>query len=272
MALGDGGALVAQRAWLDRRRVRLWWALGMLAYPAMMLAVWPSLEGSDSFADVAEDYPDALKALFGGAEAFDAITTPAGFINTYIFSFMLPLLMMALAAAAGASLLAGEDEDGQLQLTLAQPVSRPAVMLGKAAVVIAEVVLMVALVVALIAVFGPLVDLDIGVGGLAAAGLGSALFGSLHGAIALLVGAITGRRSTAMGVAIVVGVGGYLLASFAELASWLEPFRFLSPMYHAGVGDPVTNGVPVANYLVLGGAIAVVLITAVGAFGRHDLH
>ncbi|MDH3706090.1 MAG: ABC transporter permease subunit [Acidimicrobiia bacterium] len=272
MALADGGRLIARRAWLDRRRVRSWWALGMLAYAAMILAVWPSLEGSDSFADVAQDYPDAIKALFGGSEAFDAITTPAGFINTYIFSFMLPLLMMALASAAGASLLAGEDEDGRLQLLLAQPVARTAAVLAKAAVVIAEVVLVVAVVVVLIAVFGPLVDLDVGLGGLTAAGLGSALFGGLHGGIALLAGALTGRRSTAMGVAIVVGVGGYLLSSLAELASWLEPFRFVSPMYHAVAGDPVSNGVPVTNYVVLAVAVAAVIIAAVAVFRGHDLH
>ncbi|MGI9604034.1 MAG: ABC transporter permease subunit [Acidimicrobiales bacterium] len=270
--MADGAALVASRGWIDRRRTRLWWGLGMVAYPAMMLAVWPSLEGSDSFADVAEDYPDAIKALFGGAEAFDSITTPAGFINTYVFSFMLPLLVMALAAAAGAALLAGEDEDGRLQLLLSQPVGRSAVLLAKAAVVAADVVLAVGLVVVLIAVGGPVVDLDIGIGGLAAAGLGSALFGVLHGTIALLAGAVTGRRGTAMGVAVVVGVAGYLLSSFAELASWLEPFRFLSPMYHAVADDPVSNGVPVANYLALAGAVVVTLVAALVAFRRHDLH
>ena len=261
---------VARRGWADRRRSRLGWAVGMVLYTAMILAVWPSLEGSASFADVAADYPEALKAMFGGADAFDAITTPEGFLNTYVFSFMLPVLLVMMAIGIGATLIGEEEEDGLLDLLLANPVTRRRVVLEKALVVAAQVVVITVVVVLVIMAGGPAVSLDAPVSGLFAAAVGSMLYGVLHGLVAMLAGAATGRRAPALAFAAVVAVAGYLLTTIAELASWADPLRLASPLYHATAGNSIQNGMP-ANYLVLAGASLVVLIATVVVFDRTDL-
>lgn len=262
---------LAARGWRDRRRARWSWLAGIVLYGIMMLSVFPAIEGSDEFADLAESYPEALQALFGGAESFALITTPAGFADTYVFSFMLPLMLMAMAGAAGASLLAGEDEGGQLELVLSLPVERRRVVLEKCLVVAAEVVLVTGAMVLVLLAGGPLVDLDLGVTHLLAAGVGSVLYGWVHGALAFLVGALVGRRSVALGVVVAVAVGGYLVSALAELASWMAPARYLSPLYHANADRPVANGVPLANHLLLVAVVAVLVALAVWAFERHDL-
>jgi len=267
----DPAVLVAGRGWRDRRRTRWWWVFGLGLYSIMLLGVWPTVEGNDQFSELAEDYPEALMALFGGKEAFASITSPEGFTNTYYFSFMLPLLLMTFAATAAGSLLAGEDEGGQLELVLSQPVSRARVILAKAAVVVAGLLVLVSSVVIVLLVGGPMVGLHLGVGGLLAVALGSLLFGALHGAIAFAVGAATGRRGAAVGGAVVIGVAGYMISGFAEVTSWMEPVRYVLPMYHAKAADPLTNGIPVANYLLLFGVTALVQAGAVVLFKRHDL-
>ena len=100
----DPAVLVAGRGWRDRRRTRWWWVFGLGLYSIMLLGVWPTVEGNDQFSELAEDYPEALMAMFGGEEAFASITSPEGFTNTYYFSFMLPLLLMTFAATAAGSL------------------------------------------------------------------------------------------------------------------------------------------------------------------------
>jgi ABC-2 type transport system permease protein len=261
---------VARRGWVDRRRSRLGWAIGLALYMAMMLAVWPSLEGSDSFADVAQDYPEALKAMFGGAEAFDAITTPEGFLNSYVFSFMLPLLLVMMAIGLGAALIGEEDEEGLMDLLLSNPVSRRRVVLEKALVVAGQVLLLTLVVLVVIVAGGPAVGLDIAASGLVAAGIGSLLYGLLGGLVALLAGAASGRRAPALAIGAVVTVAGYLLTTIAELASWAEPLGKASPLHHATAGNPVQNGMP-ANYLILAGAAVVVLVATVVVFDRKDL-
>lgn len=261
---------VARRGWVDRRRSRLGWAVGLALYMTMMLGVWPSLEDSASFADVAQDYPEALKALFGGGESFDAITTPAGFLNSYVFSFMLPLLLVVLGVGIGAAMLGEEHEAGLLDLLLANPVTRRRVVLEKALVVSAQVVVVALVVVVIIVVGGPAVGLDIGVRGVVDGGVGSMLYGVVHGLVALLAGAAIGRRSPALAVGAVVAVAGYVLTTIAELASWAEPLAKVSPLYHATAGDPVVNGLP-ANYLILAGAAIALLAATVVVFERKDL-
>ena len=261
---------VARRGWVDRRRSRLAWGTGMVLYLGMMLAVWPSLEGSAGFADVAQDYPEALKAMFGGAEAFDAITTPEGFLNSYVFSFMLPLLLVMMAIGIGAAMLGEEDENGLLDLLLSNPVSRRRVVLEKGLVVAGQVALIALVVVLVVLAAGPAVGLDVAVSGVFAAGVGAMLYGVLGGLVALLAGAAAGRRAPALAVGAVVAVAGYLLTTIAELASWAEPLGKASPLYHATAGKPVQNGMP-ANYLILAGAAFMVLAATVAVFDRKDL-
>jgi ABC-2 type transport system permease protein len=261
----------AHRALADRRRSLIGWTVAMVAYAAMILAVWPSISGSESFADLAESYPDVMKALFGGVDDFEAITTPTGFLNTYVFSFMLPLLLLVPAIAMSASILAGERERGLLDLVLSSPLSRRRLLAQKALAVLGYLTVIVVVVTALLRVLAPVVDLDVPAGGIAAAGLGSLLYALVHAGLTFAVGAATGRKAPAVGVASVVAGVGYLVNGLADLASWLRPFRVLSPLHYATEGNPVANGVPLGAYGLLVGVVAVSLVAASAVFERRDL-
>lgn len=91
------------------------------------------------------------------------------------------------------------------------------------------------------------------------------------GAIAVAVGAGTGRRALAGGVAAGVGVVGWLINGFAPLVGALDWLKYLSPFYYYAGHDPLSRGVDPVDLLVLGaGAVA---LTALGllAFERRDL-
>ena len=209
--------LITSRSLEDRQRSLAWWAAGLLVYTAMIIAVWPTLEDNADFQDLADDYPEGFKAMFGGADAFALLTTPAGFLNTYVFSMIFPLFLVGLAVAMGSALLAGDEESGLLDLLLSTPVAR-ARAVGEKALAIALATVGMAIVMAVVVLgLGSLVDLDIGVGVLMAATLGALLFGLLHGWIALLAGAVRGSKGFAAGVAWGVALAGYLLNVYMDL-------------------------------------------------------
>ena len=263
--------LVTRRSLRDRRGSLIWWAVGIILYTAMIMAVWPMIDGNEEFQDLAESYPDALKAMMGGPDAFDAFTTPAGFLDTYLYSMILPFILVGLAVAIGAALLGGDEEDGKLELLLSYPVTRSSVVMQKQSAMDIAVLGVGVLVVVLIWVMGSLVGLPVGIGALLAATLGTVLFALLHGQLAMLAGAVTGRRGIALGIGWGVALGGYLLNVLSGIDDSLGWLRWLSPLHYATADTPLTNGVPV-EYLVLLGALLVTFAATLAVFRRHDLH
>ena len=231
--------------------------------------MWPVIDGSDEFQDLYEEMPDALQAMFG-SDGFSDFTSPAGFLNTYLFSMILPFIFTGLAVSWGGSLIAGEEEDELLDLVLSYPVGRRRLVLEKtAAMVVAVTAIGVATVVLLTVAKEP-VDLDIGVGGLSAATLGSVLFALVHGLVALLAGAWSGTKGLATGLGWGVALAGYLvniIANIDDSLDWLQPF---SPLYWATADSPVTGTLP-STYLALVAAVVVLTGATVVVFDRHDL-
>ncbi|MCP4436746.1 MAG: ABC transporter permease subunit [Actinomycetia bacterium] len=264
------GLAITGRSLRDRRGSLIWWAVGIFLYTAMIMAVWPVIEDNKEFEELAKSYPEALKAMMGGPDAFDAFTTPAGFLDTYLYSMILPFILVGLAVAMGAALLGGDEEDGKLELLLSYPVTRTSAVGQKALAMTTAVVAIAALVVLLIFAVGSLVDLDVGIAGLLSATLGTALFALLHGQIAMLGGAVLGRRGVALGVGWGVALGGYLLNVLSGIDSSLSWLRWLSPLHYATANTPLNNGPPV-EYLALLAALVLATTATLVAFRRHDL-
>ena len=212
---------VLRRSIADRRRTLLSWSLGTAAYIAMIAAVFPSIHGSEQFEQLGKSYPDVLKHLFGMTGAFN-ITTGPGYFDTELFSAILPLFVLAMAIGAGTGTLAGEHEQGLMELVVAA-LTRRSIVLWKALGVGIEIAVMVAAVTAAILIADPVVGLSLDRAHLAGAMLGLALLGAFYGSIALAVGAATRHKASAIGVPSALAAVSYLVAGLAGLASSLAP-------------------------------------------------
>lgn len=263
-------AHVASRALHDRRRGLLGWSIGIGLYVAMIVAVWPSIRGAEQLKAAIDDYPKALKELFGGASSFD-FSTPGGYLNAELFSLMVPLLLGVFAIGFGASTLAGEQERGVLDLILVNPLRRRRVVLEKALSLATGVVALAAAAAVVIAVAGVAAGMHLGTSRLVAAIAGAALLCVLHGYVALLVGAATGSRAAAIGVSASVFTAGYLLQALAGLVAWLRPLRVFSPFYLYNGSMPITHGFALGHDAVLLALCVAALVAAVAVFERRDL-
>lgn len=262
--------LVTTRALQDRRVSLTWWGVGILAYVSMIIAVWPIIDGNADFEELLGSYPDSVKAMMGGAETFDAFTTPWGFLSSYLYSLFLPFILLGLAVALGSALLAGDEEDGLLELLLSYPVTRTSAVTQKALAMVLALLAAAVLVVAAIALGSALVDLDIGVGALMAATIGTLLYAVMHGQLAMLAGAATGRKGTAVGIGWGVALAGYVVNVVAGLDPSLAWLGRLSPLNAATANEPLNNGMPV-EYLLLVALCVLLLGCTYAVFDRHDL-
>ena len=70
------------------------WCVGIVAYIAVVASIFPSIEGSAGLSELHEQYPEALRELFG-IEA-GSLSTGAGYLDAELFSLVLPLLLLVL--------------------------------------------------------------------------------------------------------------------------------------------------------------------------------
>jgi ABC-2 type transport system permease protein len=261
--------LIAERALRDRRRGLVGWVLGIGAYVGLMTAMYSAVQGSEIQRAI-RSYPKELKAFFGGSGAFD-LSTGAGYLNIELFSLVVPALLVIVAIGYGARTIAGEQETGTLELLLANPVTRRRVLLEKVVGLIATLGVLAAVIAVVVVIAGAVEDLGVTIGHVVAACFGALLVALFCGLVAMLVGAATGRRSVAIGVATIVFAASYLIVGLAGLVSWLEPLRIISPLYHANGTEPLVHGLPLGNDLTLVGLCVATLWATVMVFERRDL-
>ncbi|SCL16800.1 ABC-2 type transport system permease protein [Micromonospora nigra] len=251
----------------DARRSLLGWAVAIVAVGAMYGSFWPTMQ-TPEMTRALEAYPQGLLEAIN----YTDLTTAAGYLGSAVYGMLVPLLVAVFAIAAGARVVAGDEEAGTLDLVLAHPVGRVRLALLRYAAVAVGVVAVTGLLgLALVALRGPARFDGIGVGGFAAMTLHLALFGLLFAALAFAVGAATGRRAAALGVSAGVAVLGYLANSVFPQVNGLAWARELSPFHWYLDGSPLVGGVqPLGAGLLLG--VSVLLVVAgVFAFDRRDV-
>jgi ABC-2 type transport system permease protein len=259
---------VGLRALRDALRGIVYWVVGIVLLDALTVSIYPSVRDSPQFADLTEQYPEEIQAFLGGEIDF---TTGPGYLEAELFSLMVPLMLLVYTISAGSRAIAGEEQAGTLDLLLANPVRRGAVVAGKLGALVVQSGILALAIFASIAAVGAAVDLDVTLQGLAAATVAAWLLALLHGALALLVGAATGSRAAAIAVPSAVAVVAYLLDGLGSIVGFLEPFRVLSVFHWYTAPDPLRGDYGpgwIALLLAFGVALG---LAALPAFARRDV-
>jgi ABC-2 type transport system permease protein len=264
--------IIMRRAVEDRRRALAWWTVGIAALVLFTVALFPSVEGNADFQELAEDLPEAVRSLFAFDEAVP-ITTAAGYLQARLFGSLLPLLLLVFAIRAGARAIAGDEEDGTLELVLMHPVTRQRVLVERYVAVVVMIGLLTAALTGATLLFAPLFGaLDgVSVTGLVAASLAAGLLACAHGTLAFAIGAVTGRHARATAVATVVAVVGYLVQGLAPLSSILDPVQPLSPWHWYSGRNMLSDGVAPLALLLPALFCAALFCAGWSTFGRRDL-
>ena len=173
----------------DRRRSLIWWVVGIVGYLLGIGAVYPIVaENQEQFESLIAAYPEGLLAIMG-ISGEESLFDPVGFMRAEALGWIVPLVFSIYGAVQGARAVAGEEEDGTIDLVMATPLSRSRLVGQKMlALVLAEMVLGAALFVSL-ALDSWLFGVDIPLGGVTAGALMAVLLGVFFGSLRWL-----GRR------------------------------------------------------------------------------
>ncbi len=264
--------IIALRFFVDRRRWNIWWVVGAVAMIFLTVAFYPSIKDQTTFDEIFKDAPEGVRALLGAAGDI-SLNSPAGYLHSQLFAQLIPIAFVIFATAVGARAIAGAEDDGTLELMLANPATRLRVAVERyLSGVVMVVGLGVVTTVALIALASPFELLAEGVSALdiASAGLAVTCFAILHASIAFAVGAAGGGRSRAFAIAAVVVVAGFIVFGLVS-AGVIKPARYFTPWWWYLSRNLLAQGLPPESVYVPIGLSALLAALGVWRFRLRDL-
>ncbi|MFE3098845.1 ABC transporter permease subunit [Nocardia tengchongensis] len=259
-------ATVYRKCLRDQRRGLIGWSLGIVALVLLESALWPSVSGISGLQQLLDSYPDSLRKLF----AIDEFTSGTGFLNTELYSMMLPILFLVFAISRGARAVAGEEEAGTLEVLLITRVTPMRLLLEQSAVLLTGLTLLGTVLFATVIASSSIFGMQVGI---AAAATGSAAMIALaapFGGLALALGAATGRRRTALAGASVAAVGAYVLYAASKIVDAVRPWGPWSPFQQALADGPMGGGLRPGHLWLMVVAMAFVA-GALPVFDRRDI-
>lgn len=248
------------------RRGVLAWAVSVAAAVLLYMPFYPSVGGSELVDTYLQMFPPELSSLFG----LDMMATGAGYTQASYFG-LLGFLLLAIAAIGwGSRSIAGAEETGALELTLAHAVTRWRVLLEATLALLIRVAALSIVGSAFIAALNGPAQLDLAPVNLLAVTVALFLLASLVGAAALFGGAVSGSRTLSTGLGALVAVGAYVLNAVADIANaaW---FKQLSPFHWAFGQDPLSTGFDGGGLLKLLAAVILLTVVAGWRFARRDV-
>lgn len=263
-------ANLLRRTFRDRRVSLPIFAAGVAAYSIIILAIWPSMSSNlATLEQLWENYPEAIRSMFGGNIS---IATFDGFLTLEYFSLMWVIIVFAFSISVATSTIAGEIQQGTMELLLSQPISRLSIIITRMFFHLAGLLIIIAATMLPIVVGVPVIDAEIDYAGLLALSFSSLLFYLALGSIAFLLSAILSDRGRAVFISVGILIASYAIdilaafndtinkVAFLSLFDYYDPYRYLHDVSFAW-GDLAVLG-------------ALSLISSVGAtvwFMRRDI-
>jgi ABC-2 type transport system permease protein len=238
-----------------------WWTLGIAAFAGWMVYAVQLLEAKMSTLLSSSPAFSTLIKNLGGGDA----SVNAGFLSAMFFFLPLGLMAFAVTQVNGWS---ADEQDGRLELVLAAPQSRMAVLLGRfAALATATIAIAVVTMLACFAAAAAS-GLKLDAGNLAAATLGMIPFGLLIAAIGYLASGWL-RTAADTGLLSFVLAAWFFVSFIGPELKLPDATLRLSAFYY--YGTPLLHGLRPASVLGVLAVAAVALVLGTIRFSNKDI-
>lgn len=257
---------VFRRLAVDGWRGMIGWIIGIAATLGLYLPLYPAMQ-SDELVQLMDNFPpELLNAL-----NMDDIVTGAGYTHASFFGLLGYVLLVIATTAWGATFIAGMEESGRLELTLAHAVGRVQYALESVAALFVKILALAVVTFGLIWVLNEPSELGLSMTNLLAATIAWASLGLLSGVAALAAGALTGRRMWAIGAGAGIAVLGYVLDAVANSSEQLQWLGDISPFSWAYGENPLANGFDWLGLGLLWALCALGIGLTAWALARRDI-
>jgi len=240
----------------------------------MYVAMFPAIQTQGEFVvNILEQFPEKLQKVMEGLGADAAsLTTIEGFLATKQYSLVWPLLAVLMIAGLAGATIAGEIEKGSLEITLARPVSRTKILLGR---YLAGVMLIFAFTFVSIFSVVPMAnfyDVDINISNVIKLSILAFLFGWAVLSLSMFFSSILSERSRTFATIGGLMMGMYVLNTVALISDKYENIKYTSFFhYFDTVGALINNTIGRTSIVVF--IIVIIVFTGLGIylFNKRDI-
>lgn len=246
----------------------LGWGLSLALLGYFMVTLFDTFAGQQQqFQEILKNYPPQLLAFFGGMMD---MWTPQGFLTVEFFSYM-PIILGIFAVLAGSSLMISDEENGTLDLILAQPISRTRLFLGRLLGFALSLAVILGLIwVAFVAGASQSEGIDLTALELLRPFLNLYALLLLFGSLSLLLSMLLPSRSMAAMAGGLILVGSYFIQSLSSINENLQGIARYLPLHYYQSGGAMSG----LNGQWLAGLLASSLLCSLLAwwvFQRRDI-
>jgi ABC-2 type transport system permease protein len=249
----------------DQRRSLVGWAIALAAVSFVYVGFYP-LIGEEQMLDMAEMLPEDLAVALG----YDQLGDAPGYITASVYGLLAPALLLVFAIGAGARFVAGQEEDGTLELELTHPVSRRSIYLERLLGLWAAAALLVAATAVVTALLVLVLDMEVTMTGLLAGSVGLLLLTLVFGTIAFAAGAATGRKVVGLAAGAGLAVAAYIADAIGPLVGG-DLVTAVSPWSWYLANDPLREGFDPAGFGLLAALALVAALAGLVRMQRRDL-
>lgn len=256
---------LVRKTWRDDRRAIIGWTVGVAAFTAIYTGFYSQFQGA---AELKQDaLPQGMLDFLGIAD----MLSPAGYLQATVFSLIGPLLVLMCAITLTARTIARPEEDGGMELLLANPLSRKAFAVQRLAAAASAITLVAATPLVVLLVLVPAIGMDIPLSNVAAACAGLIVLVWCFTGVAFLAGAMSGKRGTVLAVTGLLAVATYMANALSNISPGMSWLKWLSPFYYFIGTDPLHHGWQPAALLLLAAIGVATAVAGTVLFDRRDV-
>jgi len=251
----------------------LGWGIAMLLLGVMSIPFYDGIvDQAEALDEMLKYFPPELMALFGDF-SMASYVTPEGYLGLQYFDMMAILILGVFAILTGSGLIASDEENGRLDLILAHPVSRTALLAGRLLAFVAATLGILVLSWLGIVVPMEFTSMDLTWGEVALPFLSLFAELMLFGTMALLLSMLLPSRRAAASAAGFALIASYVLVALARMPSVGDVVKNaarLSPLTYYQSGQAI-DGLNLGWFLGLLALSAILAALSAWLFQRRDI-
>ena len=256
----------------DMKNNLIYWAIGITILGFYISYAYSSFaEDIDTWNELLANFPEELMYFFGGSEGMD-MSTFAGFLNLEIFGLMGPIMLIIVGINSGTHIVAGELNNKTLEMVMSTSIGKNKYLFQQILVMVTRIVIISIILWSNFFIFANLFNLELDLKNLTAIVFHLTLLSLSIASFALLIGSITGNKSTTLGLSAGIAVLSYFINSISPMIKGIENLKYISVFYYYKHSEPLINGVNLESVSVMLFISLLFIILSFVAFKYKDLY